>query len=293
MSVFWHWFVVVGVVGSLLGVMWLLFSNRHTSDKPTTGHSWDGIEELDNPLPLWWVGLFAGTVILAIPFLLYFPGLGNFAGIGDWTSTNAHDAASAAQRARFAPLYAELGELDEVQLHQDRRARLAGRRLFINHCSTCHGVNAQGGFGFPNLTDAAWQWGGDLESVTRSITDGRTGVMPAWGPALGPARTQAVVHYVLQLAGREHDAERAAGGAADYRQFCVVCHQADGGGSPQFGAPDLTDAAWLYGAEPEQISFTITHGRSGSMPAHADILEPGQIRVLAAYLTGVAARTAP
>ena len=292
MSGSWHWFVVIGVIGSLVAMMVLLFSNRKTSGNKTTGHSWDGIEELDSPLPLWWVGLFVGTTLFAIPFLAFYPGLGNFNGLGNWSAQSEHDEAVKQHQERFTPLYAELGALGESKLHSDRRVQQVGRRLFLNHCATCHGVTAMGSFGFPNLTDQAWIWGGDFESVKHSIRNGRSAVMPPWHAALGEAGVQAVTHHVMELANLEFNQSLAEQGAQSYATFCVSCHGADGTGNEMLGAPDLTDGDWLYGNSAGEISFTITHGRIGVMPAHDDLLSDDQIHILAGYITGLSAADA-
>lgn len=285
MSSFWHWFVIIGVVGSLLAMLSLLIFNRKTSGNRTTGHTWDGIEELDNPLPMWWVWLFVGTVIFAVPFLLFFPGFGNFSGVGGWSAAKQHDAAVRQNQTRFEPLYNELGQMAEPDLHANPRAQKVGRRLFINHCSTCHGVNARGGFGFPNLTDTDWLWGDGFDAVKTAITNGRTAAMPPWGVPLGQQGVANVTQYVLQLSGAAHDSERAALGATQFATFCTACHGPEGLGNPVFGAPNLTDDIWLYGGSAGQISFTLQHGRAGNMPAHNLILSENQIHILTGYVT--------
>ena len=287
MSTGWHWFVIVGVVGVLIGALWLLIGNRHTSDQKTTGHVWDGIEELDNPLPMWWVAMFVGSIVFAVPLLLYYPGLGNMVGIGNWSAVSQHDAEVARRKEKFAPLYAELAQLDETRLHANKRANQVGRRLFLNNCATCHGVNANGSIGFPDLSDDSWLWGSEFDTVKTTITQGRSAQMPAWGTILGDTGVQDVSHHILALAGKPQNIQRAAVGAAQYDMFCVACHGAEGKGSPLLGAPDLTDNRWLYGGNIEQIAFTIRHGRSGNMPPQNEILSPEQIHILAGYVTSL------
>jgi len=292
MSVQWHWFVVAGVVLSLLAMVALLLSNRKTSGKETTGHTWDGIKELDNPLPMWWVGLFVGSILFAIPFLLYFPGLGDFSGFGNWSSAAAHDKELADKKQRFLPLYNELGALTEAQLHGDSRAQQIGRRLFINHCATCHGSSAQGSFGFPDLTDDVWLWGGGFEAVKTAITHGRTAAMPSWSQQLGPQGIGEVTQYLLKLAGQSFDQDRATLGEQHYAVFCTACHGVGGTGNPALGAPDFTNGTWLYGGNQNQIAFTIEQGRYGGMPAHADILDANRIHILTGYITSLQSGTA-
>ena len=284
MSSSWHWFIIVGTLLSLGAILWLLFSNRTVSGKETTGHQWDGIEELDNPMPMWWVGMFVATIAFTLIYLAYYPGLGNFAGAGEWTSTAQHDAEVARHDERFAPLYAELAAQDSDALIADRRAMQVGRRLFINNCATCHGVNGTGAFGFPDLTDAEWIWGGSEAAIKQSIASGRMAAMPGWGPALGDEGLHNVTQHVLKLAGQPHDAAAAAAGEGQYTAICVACHGNDGTGNAALGAPDLTNDLWLYGGTAEQIAFTIANGRNGNMPAQQDILGDERIHILAAYV---------
>lgn len=287
MSSFWHWFVIAGVVGSLIAMIALLFGNRKTSGEKTTGHNWDGITELDNPLPMWWVGMFVGTVIFAVPFLIYFPGLGDFEGAGDWSSAGQHDRDVERNIERFRPLYAELGQLSESELHADPRARQIGRRLYINHCSTCHGVNAGGAYGFPNLTDSDWIWGEGFGAVRTAITNGRVAAMPAWEAPLGNEGLVQVTQYVLRLSGANHNTEFADEGEPLFQTFCVACHGAEGKGNPLLGAPNLTDNIWLYGGSSTEIKLTLKNGRAGNMPAHDQILDKDQIHVLSGYVTSL------
>jgi len=219
--------------------------------------------------------------------LIYYPGLGNFAGVANWSSAAEHDAEKQRAAARFAPLYAELAALDPGALLEDRRARQVGRRLFLNNCSTCHGVGANGVFGIPDLTDDEWIWGDSFDAIKTAIMDGRSAQMPPWGSALGETRVTDVAHYVLKIANRDHDALRATVGAESFATICVACHAADGTGNPLLGAPNLTDNVWLYGSSIEEIRFTIGNGRNGHMPAHADILGEQRAHILAGYVYGL------
>lgn len=289
MSSAWHWFVILGTLGSLAFFLLLLFGNRKTSTEMdvTTGHSHDGIEEYDNPLPMWWVWMFVLSIVFALGYLAYYPGLGNFGGLSGWSSDDALASAQQAHEERFAPLYAELAGLDEDALHDSRQAMQVGRRLFINHCSTCHGINARGSFGFPNLTDEQWIWGRGFENVRTAISNGRNAAMPGWEGALGDRGIADVTQFVLALAGRDHDAPAAERGEPQYRTYCVACHGADGTGNPALGAPDLTNDIWLYGGTAERIAYTLRHGRNGRMPAFDDVLSADQIHVLSGYVTSL------
>jgi cytochrome c oxidase cbb3-type subunit 3 len=285
MSTAWSLFVIIGTLGSIVGTLWLLFANRKTSPQQTTGHNYDGIEEYENPLPRWWVGMFVATIVFGCAYLVYYPGLGNFAGLGGWSSKQQVSRDMAEKEARFAPLYARLSAMTPEQLAQDQQAQQIGRRLFINNCAICHGINAQGGFGFPNLTDHDWQWGGSFDDITTTISNGRTAAMVSWEAALGgDAGVNDMAQYVLSLSDRATDADAAARAAPKFQMFCVACHGPTAKGTPALGAPNLTDDIWLYGGDADSIAFTIRNGRSGKMPAFADVLGPDKIHIIAGYV---------
>jgi cytochrome c oxidase cbb3-type subunit 3 len=284
MSTAWSWFVIIGTLGTLIAAMALLFGNRKISGNETTGHEHDGIAELDNPLPMWWVWMFVLSTVFAVGYLIYYPGLGNVKGVGGWTQVDQWQDEVDRHEERFAPIYAELAAMTPEQMANDRRATQVGRRLFINNCSTCHGVTAQGGFGFPNLTDGEWIYGLDYESIQSTILNGRVAVMPPWGAALGDDGVSEVTEYVLKLAGREHDESAAAAGESKYTMFCVACHGADGAGNVALGYPNLNNDIWLYGGDRDQIAFTLRYGRNGNMPAHRELLGEDKTKVLAGYV---------
>jgi cytochrome c oxidase cbb3-type subunit 3 len=284
---FWHWFVILGTLGSLAVVLTILLGNRKAPGDRTTGHSYDGIEEYDNPLPMWWVGLFVSSILFGLCYLAWYPGLGQFPGVSEWTSARQHDADQAAHDARFAPLYVRLGALDEADLHADRQAQQVGRRMFINHCATCHGTTAEGAFGFPNLTDDEWIWGAGMEPVKTALREGRQGAMPAWGPALGERGITQMANYVRRLAGVSHNASAADAAAPQFQMFCAACHGAKGTGNPALGAPDLTNDIWLYGGSIDEIAQTLRHGRNGHMPSHQALLDSDKIHIVAAYVTSL------
>lgn len=287
MSSAWSWFVIIGTLGSLIACVLFLVANRKTSGNEDTGHDYDGIKELDNPLPMWWVGMFIATIVYAVGYLVYYPGLGNVNGTAGWTSLGQWQEEVDRHEARFAPIYNKLAAMSPEELAADRIAQQVGRRLFVNNCSTCHGVAAEGGFGFPNLTDNEWIWGEGFAKVKEAILNGRNAIMPPWGTALGDAGVTDVTQYTLSLAGREHDAEAASRGQAQYDMFCVACHGTDGAGNPLLGAPNLTNDIWLYGDSAEQIAFTIANGRNGNMPSFDEVLGEQKAHILAGYVTGL------
>lgn len=287
MSTGWSLFVAVLVISNIAAAVWLLFWQRkkRVEKGQTLGHEFDGIQELDNPLPRWWLGIFIGTVVWGVGYLLLYPGLGNFAGVLGWTQEGQYDAEVAAFHQRYGPLYAELAARPIPELAQDENALRIGQRLFLNNCSTCHGTDARGGSGFPDLTDGSWQWGGDPEAIKTSIRDGRQGLMPPFAEAIGGEEgVPAVVAYVRHLGGFDTDPELRALGQQKYMQVCIACHGAEGKGLQALGAPDLTDEFWLYGASEAAIAEGLWKGRHGVMPPHRDILGEERIHILAAYV---------
>jgi len=287
MSSAWSWFVIIGTLGSLTFFAVMLFANRRTSGSEDTGHDYDGIKELDNPLPMWWVGMFVLSIIYALGYLVWYPGLGNVEGTAGWTSLDQWQEDVDRHDARFAPIYTRLAAMSPEELAADRVAQQVGRRLFLNNCSTCHGVTAQGAFGFPNLTDDEWIWGEGFDKVKHAIQNGRNGIMPPWGAALGEQGVADVTQYTLSLAGQEHDVEAAGRGQAQYNTLCVACHGADGSGNPMLGAPNLTNDIWLYGGSADEIAFTIQNGRNGNMPSFADVLDEEKAHILAGYVSNL------
>ncbi len=283
----WHWFIIAGTALSLAFFLWLLLNNRRT-EGGTTGHEWDGIEELDNPLPAWWVGMFVVTIVFAVGYLVIYPGAGNFQGVLDWTSTGEHNASAEAHSQRFAALYTRLASLSPEELAADTEGMQVGRRLFLNNCSTCHGVNGGGAPGFPNLRDEHSIWGGSFADIETTINEGRTAAMPPWGPALGDDGVTNVANYVMSVAGLPHNEARAQAGAGQYQVFCVSCHGTEGKGNPLLGAPNITTSgSWIYGTTLEDVAQTIRSGRQGVMPAYGEILDQEQRKILASYVTSL------
>ncbi|AMQ90768.1 MULTISPECIES: cytochrome-c oxidase, cbb3-type subunit III [Marinobacter] len=291
MSTFWSIWISVIVLGTIFGCWWLLWATRKsqttdTETDRTMGHSFDGIEEYDNPLPKWWFYLFIATCVFALGYLALYPGLGNFKGILGWTSANQWEAEVAKADARYGEIYAQFGDTPIPELAQNEDAMKIGQRLYANNCSVCHGTAARGQVGFPNLTDDDWLWGGEPDQIWHSIAKGRQGNMPAKGvmPNMTSQQVDQVVNFVLSYSGRERDAEAAKAGEAVYQQACAACHGADGTGMTAMGAPNLTDNIWLYGSTYEWIRETVEHGRQNEMPAQEGRLTDDQIQILAAYV---------
>jgi cytochrome c oxidase cbb3-type subunit 3 len=289
-SPFWSWFIALTVVVSIAAMFvlnyWMSEPRRRSGEKPKSlGHVWDGdLQELNNPLPRWWLNLFYATLIFSAGYLLLYPGLGSFAGALGWTSEGQYQKEVRDAEARYAPLYEKYLKQDIAALAKDPEALKTGERLFVNYCAQCHGSDARGAKGFPNLRDHDWLWGGDPQSIKTTIMNGRTGMMPGWGAVLGPEGLFNVTEYVLSLSGRKVNENAAAAGKEKFMQLCVACHGPDGKGNPAVGAPNLTDDIWLYGGTQRAVMETIEKGRSGRMPAHAEFLGEGKVHVLAAYV---------
>jgi len=291
----WSLFVAAStILGLLLCLVLLIIASRRkvmASDN-TTGHVWDeDLRELNNPLPRWWMGLFVLTVVFAGIYLGLYPGLGSVAGSLGWTSVGQHKAEMDQARTAMAPIYAKFSAMSAEQLHQDPQAMAIGERLFANNCAACHGSDAKGSKGFPNLTDQDWLWGGKLETIEETITKGRNGMMPVMAAAVGgPDDVRNVANYVLSLSGSPHNSVAAQLGRPKFAA-CAACHGMDGKGNQALGAPNLTDKVWLHGWGEDAVIAMIGQGKSNVMPAHDTRLSAEQIHVLAGYVWGLSKST--
>lgn len=291
----WTWFVIILVAINIVGCVWLLWwtARRRPGDpKPEdTSHVWDGdITEYNKPLPKWWINLFYLTIIFAVAYLFWFGGLGGVPSYGGWTSVGEHAKAKAVEDAKLEQTFKPFAGMAIDTLAQDPKAVALGRSIFSNTCATCHGSSGQGAIGYPNLTDAIWNWGGTPDHVLQSVLDGREGVMPEWGTVLtgmgGPEAVDYTIAYVRTLAAPEtlQNNYMAARGRKLYEGVCVACHGIDGKGNQDIGAPDLTDDYWMYGSSRDSLYQTIVHGRHGVMPAHRELLGETRARLVAAYV---------
>jgi cytochrome c oxidase cbb3-type subunit III len=230
------------------------------------------------------MGLFVITVLFSFAYLWLYPGAGSASGSLQWSSAGQYEAEQAKARAATQPLYARFASMDEKQLAADAPAMGIGERLFINNCAACHGSDARGSKGFPNLTDTDWLWGGGFADIQKSIAEGRNGVMPPMAAVVGGGENvRNVAHYVLSLSGSPHDSVAAQLGRAQFTA-CAACHGTDGKGNTALGAPNLTDKVWLHGWGEQAIAGVVNSGLNNQMPAHANRLTPEQVRVLAAYV---------
>jgi cytochrome c oxidase cbb3-type subunit 3 len=298
MSLGWSIFVTVLTLASIVACCALLVWARtarvgEPAPHEALGNDFDGIDELNTPLPRWWLLMFAGSIVYALGYLVLYPGLGSFRGVLGWTSVGEHDAEVAAAKAQYAPLYAKYVAMALPAVAADPQANAIGQRIFANNCAQCHGSDAGGGVGYPNLTDDRWIWGGTPEDIEKTITDGRSPVMPPFAPAIGGEEgIPAVAAYVLSLSGRTVDPELAKVGEAKFKTICIACHGMDAKGNQALGAPDLTDHDWLYGGTEAAIGEGLRKGRMGKMPAHRDLLGPERVHLVAAYVYGLSHRGA-
>ncbi|TMO69809.1 cytochrome-c oxidase, cbb3-type subunit III [Pseudoalteromonas aurantia] len=314
MTSFWSIWVIVLTLACLaliLGLLlWNLKNYAGVEEGESCGHEFDGIEELNNPLPKWWTYMFFATFVWSVYYLAAYPGLGNFTGFLNWTSSNqgvksmeeSKAAIEAAKesgnwvqldkeveyaQARFGPIFEAFAKQDVVTLAKDEKALEIGQRLFAQNCAQCHGSDARGGMGFPNLTDNDWLYGGKPDQIKETLLKGRVAAMPGWKDALGEQGIDEMTAYVLSLSGRKVNQKDADAGKAKFA-MCAACHGMDGKGSVAhnlpFGAPNLTDNIWLYGGSKRAVEETLNHGRAGVMPAWKEILGEDKVHLLTAYV---------
>lgn len=287
---FWEFYVGIITLAGVIGCWLLLESQNKVKTKKgdqvdTTGHVWDGdLAELNNPLPNWWRWMFYLTIIFSLGYLVLYPGLGFFDGTLGWSSAQRYENEQLKAEQQYGPLYDKYTQMSVEEVAADPAAIAMGQNLYLNYCAQCHASDARGSKGFPNLADRDWLWGGDPKTITQTIMEGRTGMMPPMGAALGGEGTRDVAQYVRSLSGLTHDSIRAVRGRPLFATNCAVCHGADGKGNQMLGAPDLTDRTWLYGSSEATIVETITKGRNNVMPAWKDFLGESKIHVLAAYV---------
>jgi len=289
---FWHWYVIIITVGTVLGCFWLLQWTKGVSNRDeegdgtgTTGHVWDeDLVELNNPLPKWWLQLFYGTIAFAFIYLILFGGLGNIGGVLGWTQEGQYEAEMKTASEAQEVIFARYRQMDNETLIADSEANATGQRLFANSCAMCHGSDGAGARGFPNLTDNDWLYGGSFDTIMQTLENGRAGAMPVMVGGLDDKAISELVVYVQSMSGQKADPAMAANGKKNFDMLCVACHGPDGGGNQALGAPRLNDQIWLYGGDPATIRETLTKGRNGNMPAHKDLLSEDRRRLLTAYV---------
>jgi len=292
---FWGIYITVLTVLGIAGCALLLWSQSTVRiDIPeggqveTTGHDWEeGLSELNNPMPRWWMWLFYITIIFGIIYLFLYPGLGTYAGKLGWASAGAYQKELKVADEEYGPLFARYQQTDLTLLAADPTARAIGERLFLTYCAQCHGSDARGSKGYPNLADTDWLHGGDPAVIKATILEGRNGRMPPMGAAIGSDKEiEQVAHYVKSLSGSAADPIKAAFGKEKFAA-CAACHGADGKGNQAIGAPNLADKIWLYGGSVSAIMESIRGGRANAMPAFDDFLGEAKAHLLSAYVWGL------
>ena len=296
-SNFWSIYVTAAVLIGIIACLILLWATARkkvdaTADN-TTGHVWDeDLREMNNPLPRWWMWLFVLTIIFSLLYLVAYPGLGSYPGQLGWSTAGHYQNEVETARQELAPLYAKFASRKPEDLAGDAQAMAVGERLYMNNCSQCHGSDARGSKGFPNLTDSEWLYGGAPETIALTLQKGRIGQMPSMAAAVGGADDiKNVAHYVMSLSGAPHDSLRAQLGKPRYAT-CAACHGANGKGNPALGAPNLTDDVWLHGWGEQAIINIIQNGKVNVMPGQEGKLTEAQIQVLTAYVWGLSNRPA-
>ncbi len=290
-SGFWSIYISLIILGGVIvcGIfLWVQYRAKTTPGE-LTGHVWDEtLAEYGNPLPGWWRWLFYITVVFSLGYLAMYPGLGDYAGQFGWSSRSQYDKEMTDAKAKYDPLFDGYKTQDLKAVAADPKAREMGKSLFLTYCAQCHGSDAKGAKGFPNLADSDWLWGGEPAQIETTILDGRSGFMPPYGgnpDAVGGASgAREVAHYVRSLSGLAHDSILATKGKDRFAAVCSACHGADGKGNQAMGAPNLTDKVWLYGSKEDALVETITKGRTNRMPAHKDFLGEAKVHLLAAYV---------
>ena len=291
-SDYWSYYITAISLAGIAWCVWLLFSQRRVPKSQVvtedTGHVWDGdLRELNNPLPRWWMWMFLLACIFSVGYLVLYPGLGSYAGVLGFSSQGQLAAHRQAAEKMQSEIYGKYMAMDVTKVAADPDAREIGQRLFLNYCAQCHGSDARGSRGFPNLADNDWLYGGDPDTIRQTIAKGRNGTMPPFAGVIDAKLAGDTAQYVRSLSGLASDPIRASRGEGTFKTTCAACHGASGKGNQALGAPNLSDSVWLYGSSENAIVEAIQKGHNGHMPAHEEILTPERIRMLTAYVWGL------
>lgn len=290
MSDFWSFYIIAITVINIVGCIALLYFTRKkkpsAENEETTGHIYDGIEEYDNPMPRWWLWMFYITIIFSVIYLILYPGLGKFEGVLGWTQDNQYTEEVRVADEKYLPLYERYAQMSIEDLQQQPEALKMGQAIFANTCFGCHGADARGSLGFPDLTDNEWIYGASPAALKQSILQGRNGVMPAWGETLSERDIDSVSSYISSknVNKRAFVEDLVEQGKSVYDKTCAACHGADLTGNVALGAPNLIDSVWLHGASPGLVKDVIRYGRINRMPAHIDIIGEDKSHLVAAYV---------
>ncbi|MDH3614984.1 MAG: cytochrome-c oxidase, cbb3-type subunit III [Gammaproteobacteria bacterium] len=291
MPAFWHWFVAAGTILFVIWCAWLISWSakqgpQNVADDDVVGHKWDGdLEEWNKPAPKWWLYLYFITIAWAVGYMIAYPGLGSWKGTLGWSQQGQYESEMQAAASRYEPIYEKFAAMNFAELAKNAEANQLGKSLYASYCTTCHGSDARGATGYPNLTDGDWLWGNSEAALTTTLSNGRTAAMPVLAPALGGDQgVDNMVKYVRSLSGlAEADAD-AMSAKPMFIALCSACHTAEGTGNQIFGAPNLADDIWLYGSSEDAVRTTIVQGRNGVMPAHGELLGENRTKILAAYI---------
>jgi len=284
-------YIIFLVVGSIIFYTALFLGMRttpHHDDGKTDINdmtSFDGITETNHPLPGWWLWMMGISIVFGIGYLALYPGLGKIKGALGWVSYDDHNANTVKENKMYDPIYNAFAKESIDDLSVNFKSLKIGKSLFMNNCALCHGLDAKGGNGFPNLTNNKWLYGGTPKEIKTSITNGRRGKMPGYSPVIkDDADVESTALYVLSLSGKNEQSSLTDKGKIKFNTICSACHGMNAKGNKFLGAPDLTDPQWIYGSSLNNIKDTIKNGRNGVMPAHKGILTKEQIHILTAYI---------
>jgi cytochrome c oxidase cbb3-type subunit III len=294
-SDYWHWHISIITIASILACFGLIFwlGGNTTAKKDehgnaeTMGHTWDGdLQEYNNPLPKWWLNMFYITLVFGLVYLALYPGLGAFEGLLKQSNVIQYKTEMDAAESTYGPMFEKFKAVPVEELVKDKKAIEMGKRLFMTYCTVCHGSDAKGNTGYPNLTDNDWLYGSDPKTIEDVISKGRNSAgMVAWKDTLGSDDSvKAVAEYVLSLSNRKDVKPELAAQGKEKFAVCMGCHGPDGKGMAALGAPNLTDEIWLYGGKRETVIESIAKGRAGVMPAHGEFLGDAKVHLLAAYV---------
>ncbi|MFK8068935.1 MAG: cytochrome-c oxidase, cbb3-type subunit III [Gammaproteobacteria bacterium] len=288
---FWNWFVIISTIISVLACWWLVLSQSKkgqkssTGDVESTGHIWDeDLQELNNQLPRWWLYMFYITLYFGSAYLILYPGLGDFQGLLGWSQVKEYEDEVADAEKSYGPIFNKFVDQDLKTVAADPEAQEIGKRLYSTYCTQCHGSDARGARGYPNLVDNDSLYGSDPDTIKTSIMNGRNGVMPAWEQTLGNEGVFSVTAYIESFRGKEIDPVIASQGKTIYMTTCAACHGAEATGTQALGAPNLKDDIWLYGGSNKRIMESVAKGRQGQMPPHGEFLGEAKVHLLAAYI---------
>lgn len=300
---FWYGWIFILTVGNIIACVWLVWwtlrkRTNEATEGDVTGHTWDGdLQEYNNPLPRWWLWLYFATIIFGSIYLILYPGVWD--GVLKWTSADKsarvtsfnsqYEKEMAKADETYGPIFAKFRAVAVPELAKNEEAKGMGKRLFLTYCMQCHGSDAKGGPGYPNLTDKDWRWGGSPDEIQASIANGRMGIMPpGGGKEFKDNEIDELANFVVSLSGRKADEAKAAKGKEHYATICIACHGPEGKGTPALGAPDLTaSSGYIYGASLGKIKEGIAKGHNGVMPAHKGLLGDDKVHLLTAYVYGL------